>query len=100
MRLFDLERTLHISSEETYGAFRYEPVDEDHPGPKGLGNLRRRKARALPATHDEYAVTRGNAEPLDHGAIGGAPSGTCAGTRWMPSSGPKSAGISRTRPCC
>ncbi|HSB72373.1 MAG TPA: SDR family NAD(P)-dependent oxidoreductase [Candidatus Methylomirabilis sp.] len=31
MRLFDVERTVHISSEETYGDFRYEPVDEDHP---------------------------------------------------------------------
>ena len=31
MRLFDVERTVHISSEETYGEFRYEPVDEDHP---------------------------------------------------------------------
>jgi nucleoside-diphosphate-sugar epimerase len=31
MRLFDVERTVHISSEETYGAFRYEPADEEHP---------------------------------------------------------------------
>jgi nucleoside-diphosphate-sugar epimerase len=31
MRLFDVERTVHISSEETYGEFRYEPIDEDHP---------------------------------------------------------------------
>lgn len=31
MRLFDVERTVHISSEETYGDFRYEPVDEEHP---------------------------------------------------------------------
>ncbi len=31
MRLFDVERTVHISSEETYGAFRYEPAGEDHP---------------------------------------------------------------------
>ena len=31
MRLFDVERTVHISSEETYGEFRYEPVDEEHP---------------------------------------------------------------------
>jgi UDP-glucose 4-epimerase len=31
MRLFGLERTVHISSEETYGAFRYEPASEDHP---------------------------------------------------------------------
>ncbi len=31
MRLFDVERTVHISSEETYGDFRYEPADEDHP---------------------------------------------------------------------
>ena len=31
MRLFDIERTVHISSEETYGAFRYEPADEEHP---------------------------------------------------------------------
>jgi UDP-glucose 4-epimerase len=31
MRLFDVERAVHISSEETYGAFRYEPADEEHP---------------------------------------------------------------------
>jgi UDP-glucose 4-epimerase len=31
MRLFDLERAVHISSEEIYGAFRHEPADEDHP---------------------------------------------------------------------
>jgi len=31
MRLFDIGRTVHISSEETYGAFRYEPADEEHP---------------------------------------------------------------------
>ncbi len=31
MRLFDVERTVHISSEETYGDFRYEPIDEEHP---------------------------------------------------------------------
>jgi nucleoside-diphosphate-sugar epimerase len=31
MRLFDIERTVHISSEETYGDFRYEPIDEEHP---------------------------------------------------------------------
>ena len=31
MRLFDIERTVHISSEESYGAFRYEPADEEHP---------------------------------------------------------------------
>lgn len=31
MRLFDVERTVHISSEETYGDFRYEPIDEGHP---------------------------------------------------------------------
>lgn len=31
MRLFDVERTVHISSEETYGPFRYEPADEEHP---------------------------------------------------------------------
>lgn len=31
MRLADVERTVHISSEETYGAFRYEPADEEHP---------------------------------------------------------------------
>ncbi len=31
MRLFEVERTVHISSEETYGDFRYEPVDEEHP---------------------------------------------------------------------
>lgn len=31
MRLFDVERTVHVSSEETYGAFRYEPADEEHP---------------------------------------------------------------------
>ena len=31
MRLFDVERTIHISSEEAYGDFRYEPVDEEHP---------------------------------------------------------------------
>jgi UDP-glucose 4-epimerase len=31
MRLFDVERAVHISSEETYGAFQYEPADEEHP---------------------------------------------------------------------
>jgi len=31
MRLFDVERAVHISSEETYGAFRHEPADEEHP---------------------------------------------------------------------
>ncbi|MBI4573921.1 MAG: SDR family NAD(P)-dependent oxidoreductase [candidate division NC10 bacterium] len=31
MRLFEVERTVHISSEETYGDFRYEPIDEEHP---------------------------------------------------------------------
>lgn len=31
MRLFDVERTVHISSEEAYGDFRYEPIDEEHP---------------------------------------------------------------------
>lgn len=31
MRLLEIERTVHISSEETYGDFRYEPADEDHP---------------------------------------------------------------------
>ena len=31
MRLFDVERAVHISSEEIYGAFRYEPADEEHP---------------------------------------------------------------------
>jgi len=31
MRLFDVERAIHISSEEIYGAFRYEPADEEHP---------------------------------------------------------------------
>jgi len=31
MRLLDVERTVHISSEETYGDFRYEPADEEHP---------------------------------------------------------------------
>jgi UDP-glucose 4-epimerase len=30
MRLFEVERTVHISSEEAYGAFRYEPADEEH----------------------------------------------------------------------
>ncbi len=31
MRLFGVERAVHISSEEAYGAFRYEPADEEHP---------------------------------------------------------------------
>jgi nucleoside-diphosphate-sugar epimerase len=31
MRLFEVERTVHISSEEAYGDFRYEPIDEEHP---------------------------------------------------------------------
>ncbi|MGE5252636.1 MAG: NAD-dependent epimerase/dehydratase family protein [Planctomycetaceae bacterium] len=31
MRFFDVERTVHISSEEVYGAFRHEPADEEHP---------------------------------------------------------------------
>jgi UDP-glucose 4-epimerase len=31
MRLFDVERAVHISSEETYGAFQHEPADEEHP---------------------------------------------------------------------
>jgi len=31
MRLGDVERAVHISSEETYGAFRHEPADEEHP---------------------------------------------------------------------
>ena len=31
MRLFEVERAVHISSEETYGDFRYEPIDEEHP---------------------------------------------------------------------
>ncbi len=31
MRLFDVERAVHISSEEIYGPFRYEPADEEHP---------------------------------------------------------------------
>lgn len=31
MRLFDIQRCLHISSEETYGSFQYEPADEEHP---------------------------------------------------------------------
>ncbi len=31
MRLFDVERTIHLSSEEALGAFRYEPADEEHP---------------------------------------------------------------------
>ncbi|MDI6754180.1 MAG: SDR family NAD(P)-dependent oxidoreductase [Thermodesulfobacteriota bacterium] len=31
MRVFDVERAVHISSEETYGAFRHEPADEEHP---------------------------------------------------------------------
>jgi len=31
MRLFDVERAVHISSEEIYGAFRHEPADEEHP---------------------------------------------------------------------
>lgn len=31
MRLFDVERAVHISSEEVYGAFRCEPADEEHP---------------------------------------------------------------------
>jgi nucleoside-diphosphate-sugar epimerase len=30
MRLFDVERAVHISSEEVYGAFRHEPADEEH----------------------------------------------------------------------
>lgn len=31
MRLFDIRRCLHISSEETYGSFQREPADEEHP---------------------------------------------------------------------
>jgi nucleoside-diphosphate-sugar epimerase len=31
MRLLGVMRTVHISSEETYGRFRYEPADEGHP---------------------------------------------------------------------
>lgn len=31
MRLGDVERVVHLSSEEAYGAFRYEPADEEHP---------------------------------------------------------------------
>jgi UDP-glucose 4-epimerase len=31
MRLFDVARAVHISSEETYGAFRDDPADEEHP---------------------------------------------------------------------
>ena len=31
MRLFEVERAVHISSEEAYGAFRCEPADEEHP---------------------------------------------------------------------
>jgi nucleoside-diphosphate-sugar epimerase len=31
MRLLDVERAVHISSEEAYGAFRREPADETHP---------------------------------------------------------------------
>ncbi len=31
MRLFEVERAIHISSEESYGAFRHEPADEEHP---------------------------------------------------------------------
>jgi len=31
MRLFDLERAVHISSEEAYGDFCCEPADEQHP---------------------------------------------------------------------
>ncbi|RMF87096.1 MAG: SDR family NAD(P)-dependent oxidoreductase [Nitrospinota bacterium] len=31
MRLFAIERTVHLSSEEIYGPFRYEPADEEHP---------------------------------------------------------------------
>ena len=31
MRLLDVERAIHISSEEIYGPFRYEPADEEHP---------------------------------------------------------------------
>ncbi len=31
MRLFDIQRCLHISSEETYGSFQREPADEEHP---------------------------------------------------------------------
>jgi len=31
MRLFGVERAVHISSEEIYGVFRYEPADEEHP---------------------------------------------------------------------
>ncbi|MDN5347614.1 MAG: hypothetical protein PWP65_1178 [Clostridia bacterium] len=31
VKKFDLSRAVEISSEETYGAFRYEPADENHP---------------------------------------------------------------------
>jgi UDP-glucose 4-epimerase len=31
MRLFELQRCVHISSEETYGSFEREPADEEHP---------------------------------------------------------------------
>jgi len=31
MRLFDVRRILHISSEETYGAFHADRIDEEHP---------------------------------------------------------------------
>ena len=31
MRLFDIRRCIHISSEETYGNFQREPADEEHP---------------------------------------------------------------------
>ena len=31
MRLFEIRRCLHISSEETYGSLQREPADEEHP---------------------------------------------------------------------
>lgn len=31
MRLYDVKRMIHISSEETYGVFQSDVIDEDHP---------------------------------------------------------------------
>ena len=43
MRLFGVARCVHISSEETYGSFQYEPADEEHPqnpfGPYGVTKM-------------------------------------------------------------
>lgn len=51
MRLFDVRRCVHVSSEETYGAFQREPPDEEHPqNPFG-----------------PYAVTKMAAERLGRG---------------------------------